>query len=546
MQSNSIYYRQVIPADTGLTGTWQRLYFKVSAYSNNVQGFGGPTPGNNYVGVKIGLLCDITLTNASTGDTAAFDGTVIYDNVRFAIIDPALENEQQIWTDINDTPAGGVNLIPPGWDSIDSAIRVGTMTPSFGSPEFIDTSPVLFDVTSIKTTGTNETVYLATSATDYNIYGIKPNTKYMLSAYVYPSIIGSSFSTFSIRLRQDDSTMQSVGVRSQITAANAWNRIYAIVETDGGVTDSGVFTIYYADGSSQTVYIDGAMVEEYLGGDDANAIPSAFTRSGTAGAPSGTYIGNVSSDAVAGTVDGTGSLGNVVSDDGGGTYRHVVKGLFGGTANDGDSIAFTQTWNAPPSVLFGAGGRVDYGSPLTGDVYQDYKALNITTTGFDASLKIKETVGTITNRTETTSGASGQDFSIIKTVADEAFDDNYTYKYNVSVQNGEEFVPGEYEPGSMTVGFYTKDGALSWVLRGTATLGGIGLTQPESVSDITKVISVDGLGLNDDFGISVISSVFAGSSITAFTNVTYGTATAPTEASATDNAAPIPFIVLGD
>jgi hypothetical protein len=556
MQSNSIYYRQVIPAGTGSsppTGTWQRLYFKVSAYSNNVQGFGGTTAGANYVGVKIGLLCDVTTSNTSTGNTSAFTGTVIYDNVRFAIIDPALENEQQIWTDINDTPAGGVNLMPPGWDSIDSDIRATTMHTQ-GSPEFINTSPVLFDGTSIKLTGTNVFAYFATSAEDYNIYGIKPNTKYMLSAYVYPSIIGSSFDNFQIRLRQDDSSgPKAVNVRSQITAANAWTRVYGIVETDGNVTDSGVFTIYFSDGSSQTVYVDGIMVEEYLGGDDANAIPSAFTRSGTSGAPSGTYIGNVSSDAVAGTVDGTGSLGNVVADDGGGTYRHVVKGLFGGTANDGDSIAFTQTWNSPPSVLFGAGGRVDGGgvSPaLTGDVYQDYKALNVTSTGFDASLKIKETVGTVTNRTDTTESVpsvpSGQDRSINKSVAAEAFDDNYTYKYSITIKNGVEWFPNEYEPGSVTIGFYSNDGVNGWELRGTQTTGGIGNSQEETYNNITKVISVDGLGLNDDWAVTLESSTFAGSTLDDFVEVTYGTATAPTEASATDNAAPIPFIVLGD
>jgi hypothetical protein len=556
MQSNSIYYRQVIPAGTGSsppTGTWQRLYFKVSAYSNNVQGFGGTTAGANYVGVKIGLLCDVTTSNTSTGNTSAFTGTVIYDNVRFAIIDPALENEQQTWTDINDTPAGGVNLMPPGWDSIDSDIRATTMHTQ-GSPEFINTSPVLFDGTSIKLTGTNVFAYFATSAEDYNIYGIKPNTKYMLSAYVYPSIIGSSFSVFQLRLRQDDTTTpKAVDVKSQITAANAWTRVYGIVETDGNVTDSGVFTLRFSDGSAQTVYVDGIMVEEYLGGDDVNAIPSAFTRSGTSGAPSGTYIGSVSSDAVAGTVDGTGSLGNVVSDDGGGTYRHVVKGLFGGTANDGDSIAFTQTWNSPPSVLFGAGGRVDGGgvSPaLTGDVYQDYKALNVTSTGFDASLKIKETVGTVTNRTDTTESVpsvpSGQDRSINKSVAAEAFDDNYTYKYSITIKNGVEWFPNEYEPGSVTIGFYSNDGVNGWELRGTQTTGGIGNSQEETYNNITKVISVDGLGLNDDWAVTLESSTFAGSTLDDFVEVTYGTATAPTEASATDNAAPIPFIVLGD
>ena len=266
------------------------------------------------------------------------------------------------------------------------------------------------------------------------------------------------------------------------------------------------------------------------------------------GAPSGTKVHNTLAQTVGNTIDGEGVTTNLAIDDGGGTYRPAVKGFQTGTAFDGDTVTFDISYNTPPEVGFFMGGLTEDTTNLTGDVYQDFQAIDISTTGFDAELKLKETVGSTTLRTDSTtstpSSPSGQDVSINKGQTAEAYDNQYTFQFDVNVTNGSFITEtSSYEPGFVTVGLYTNDGVLGWVKAAERVVIGTGATQTEVVSNVSKTISVTGLGLNDDFAVSVESSTYGGS-INNFDQVTYYTATAPTSASATAGTSGVRYWVM--
>ncbi|KKK50782.1 hypothetical protein LCGC14_3121570, partial [marine sediment metagenome] len=167
----------------------------------------------------------------------------------------------------------------------------------------------------------------------------------------------------------------------------------------------------------------------------------------------------------------------------------------------------------------------------------DFSALNLSGSGFTAQLKIKELTGAITNHVDnvvsTPSVPSGLDHSINKTQTAEAHDDKYKFQYDVSFTNP----PGE--PDTVQVGFYTNDGA-GWVQRATANH--VGDSGDPDLLNLTKTVTVDGLGLNDDFGLEKE----VGPGTLTFDQVSYGTAAAPTTETATPaGASSIDYLVIG-
>lgn len=299
---------------------------------------------------------------------------------------------------------------------------------------------------------------------------------------------------------------------------------------------------------SGTDYVDTEEAEsfatvDYRVGDPANLPEPGATQ----GAPTGTVIGGaLLAEDVESTIDGPHVLNEAIATAEGATYRSLSKGFAVGAAGDGDSVTFDPTWTATPEVRFGAGG-LTYNASLSGDQHVDFTALSVSGSGFTARLKTKELVGAPTLRTDSTvstpSSPSGLDKSINKGQTDEAYDDKYTFQIDVSITN-QSLGAGEYNPGQVVVGFYTNDGS-GWVQRATQTYFGSGAAATTSRLNQTKQITVDGLGLNDDFGVTVESSLYGGS-ISSFDNVTYYTATSPAEESATPSGATdVEYFVLG-
>ena len=249
-------------------------------------------------------------------------------------------------------------------------------------------------------------------------------------------------------------------------------------------------------------------------------------------------IGSRQASAISETVVGSGRLTDIVSAQDGAFFRSVARGIEPGTARDADVVTFTPVWTATPTVRFVPGG-LSFNTSLTGDQTLDLVALNLSGSGFTAQLKIKELTGAITNHVDnvvsTPSVPSGLDHSINKTQTAEAHDDKYTFQYDVSFSSP----PGE--PAPVSIGFYTNDGA-GWVQR--ATQVHIGDSGDPDLLNETKTVTVDGLGLNDDFGLEDETGGSTGT--LTFDQVSYGTAAAPvTETATPTGASSIDYLVIG-
>lgn len=87
-------YRRNVPINTSLVGVWQRVYFKVSR-RDYTSLLGTPT--------NVGFRSILIYVMGSYTGFGSFTGTVVFDNLRFAILSPDVENEAQLWADISGT-----------------------------------------------------------------------------------------------------------------------------------------------------------------------------------------------------------------------------------------------------------------------------------------------------------------------------------------------------------------------------------------------------------------------------------------------------------
>ncbi len=239
--------------------------------------------------------------------------------------------------------------------------------------------------------------------------------------------------------------------------------------------------------------------------------------------------------------------GNVIRNvpivDTSGNLRPLARGVAGGLANDGDVISFSPSWPSEtlPIVLWGAGGLV-YNSAWSGQSQQqDFQALGLSASGFTASLKLKQLAGTPTTRSHVASGSlGGYDRGVSKSGAfGEAWNQNYRWSGNVTVNNVWDPLDNAWLPGEATVAFYSNDGA-GWVQRGTRVYSGFG----GSATTVVAYSFAAALAGMDD-GDSWAADAMGGGSVTSLT-VSYDTATAPASTSATSSGVnAIPYTLVG-
>jgi len=240
----------------------------------------------------------------------------------------------------------------------------------------------------------------------------------------------------------------------------------------------------------------------------------------------------------------------ITSDQGDGTKRIMSIGNSQRTARDGDAVTFNTTWdsNDLPEVEFYNGGLTfDSGGTLTGDQVQQFKALNISATGFTAELLLSGTAGAVTLHTDGPGTETSTDvWELHKSQVAEAWDDQYTFQIDVTL--GSAFRPrqGQFVSKNTTFGFYTNDGG-GYVQRGTLTLASDGGTSSNTALNQTKTVTVDGLGQIAGFEFRVlIESGNTASSIDNLDSVKYSTAGAPTSIGATPTTvSPVPYVVKG-
>ncbi|RIK91780.1 MAG: hypothetical protein DCC73_15065 [Proteobacteria bacterium] len=226
--------------------------------------------------------------------------------------------------------------------------------------------------------------------------------------------------------------------------------------------------------------------------------------------------------------------------------RVLTRGYAEGVARDGDSFTFNPAWSDAdlPRVKFGGGGKT-FESSFTGHQGQEFSAIGLSSTGFTASLKLKDLSGTATAYTETgqVAGSGGRTYEMNMDTANAAFDLKYEYDFDVKVLN-QYIGGGSYLSGSVTVGFWNNDGS-GWVRRATNVYNGSIASSFVTWSNRKFTVTLAGMDLNDDFGISVESSTYGGS-ILAFNAVrwTYLTGAGSTVSATPDTLAAIEFSVV--
>ena len=272
----------------------------------------------------------------------------------------------------------------------------------------------------------------------------------------------------------------------------------------------------------------------------------------TSGAPLGTVVGDVLADNVSDTIDGSASLSaGTQVDDGGGEYRRASHGVGIDYADDGDAHTFPEQWGEVPIVQpLAAGGLTFKNSGLTGDQTLNLIALLKTVSGFTMLAEICETAGAPTARQDTIESVpsvpSGEDRSINKILAAEAWDDKYILQFDVTVAN--QFIEPiqTWIPGTISIGLYANDGG-GWVLYDTAVISGSPATSSTTVKNNNRAtITVDGLGAGHDWAVSKDGDLFGGSTLDNFDLVDYEEASAGTSVTASPTGAfKIPFLVIG-
>lgn len=240
-------------------------------------------------------------------------------------------------------------------------------------------------------------------------------------------------------------------------------------------------------------------------------------------------------------------------DDGGGEGRPLAYGLEWGYASDGVGVTFNSAWSEPPNVVFLPGG-ITNSATLGANQYIVAEAVNISTTGFTPKIRLRDPVGTPTSNSDGpgTAGTGNEpDFVIHKSQSAEAWDDRYTFQFDVTVTNGDGFFePGigpQFEPGRVTITLWVAKSSGVWTQVGSTYVNGSTSTATTPRTNITHTVSVDGLGQHSEqeFGISLGNTLYGGT-INNFDSVDYETASAPTDVSATPSGvSDVPWLVYG-
>lgn len=233
------------------------------------------------------------------------------------------------------------------------------------------------------------------------------------------------------------------------------------------------------------------------------------------------------------------TLGNKVTMKQGDNLVYLPFGIQMGDARDGDAVTFSPAFPSDviPKVLFGAGGLTwDASLDITFDVAVEVQALNLTNTGFTMSAKIFNTSATTTRTLNFSGGAGVTSDTTTKTLAAEAYNDKYTFDFNVTVAG--KSVEGSALPSYASIGLYAKTSGGSYTKYQTIDL--VNSTGANQNYSKTSSITVDGLGLNAVFKVQVDS----GDATLSCNDVTYKEGAATVSATPSDAPA-VPWLAIG-
>lgn len=214
----------------------------------------------------------------------------------------------------------------------------------------------------------------------------------------------------------------------------------------------------------------------------------------------------------------------------------LVQGKLTGTARHDDVITFANIFDTVPTVRITAANSLSFATAdSANDQLLRLEGLNVTTTGFKVKAVILVDDFSTTARSVNATGVA-PDQTATKNLAAEAYDDQYTFQYDVTVNAAEEKFPGVFLFSSITLGFWERASGGTFVLRASQN------HTNESDSALillnqTKSINVDGAALNHEFLITVESTVRNGGSLDSFDTLSWAEASGGlTERDATPDA----------
>jgi hypothetical protein len=356
-----------------------------------------------------------------------------------------------------------------------------------------------------------------------NGYPTAPGERFIVGGYV-KTTAGASFGFAGWRVSFRDAAGNEVGAPSAFiqTASTSW----AFVRTLALAPANAAFAVLEGIVSawvSGTVYIDDGFLAPVSRDIDDVGDGVTFKRT-TANDKTGAgraFAALVSNTRIASAVQKEQSVG--------GTVRAMPIGGAESATRDGVAVNFAQAWSGPPIVRFEGG--VSYDSAFTGKQEQVFSALNMTTTGFTPSLRVKA-IGTPSPQNEGPFADTGGTprYQVEKNILAQDKNDSYVFNLSVTVTNCEN-PPGEPQDGQIILGIYTRTVAGgAWTKRTAALLTSTGVHQ--------VAVVVDGLGIDAAFGVHVESTGFCNSTFNpAASSVSYDTGTTSGESSATPTGA---------
>ena len=199
------------------------------------------------------------------------------------------------------------------------------------------------------------------------------------------------------------------------------------------------------------------------------------------------------------------------------------SGLLSGQARNGDVVTFNSAYQTVPTVvIFPVNSLVFAAADSANDQLARYEAVDVTKTGFTVKAVILVDNFTTTGRSVVPTGVAPDQIAI-KDLAAEAYNDQYTFQYDVTVNR---LGPGRggNPTSAITLNFEERPtGGGAWTIRDTANWFNTSPTDDAVFSDVTKAITVDGAVLDHEFRITVASEEGAGGSLDSFDLLSWST-----------------------
>jgi len=250
--------------------------------------------------------------------------------------------------------------------------------------------------------------------------------------------------------------------------------------------------------------------------------------------------GNAVEDRISHT-RGDGTLDPSTSQYDGSASLGLGAGFETGQATNGQSPGFSVTRGSVPKVRFYPAGGIMHksGTTLSGDYGPVFRALNVSSSTFDADLRLVETAGSTTSVSIASwSPGSTYDLETNKSQSAEAYNDQYSLSHHLFIEGGT--FGGDCFGHTSTIGYYYRRPAGSWVQESSQQYSS---DCDDFDFDVSHTMVVDGMGTGADFAVNLDSGTGTVSDPSSGNAVEWTTATAPGSTPATPSGSqPVPWI----